>query len=62
MRRRRTAIILFPIVILLWLIGWSFFWLGVRNNDRVSRTTDGKEMVEIAVETCEEQNVRPNQR
>ncbi len=62
MRNRVVALILLPIAILLWVLGWSLFWLGVGDNDRVSRTAVGKEMVEMTVETSEEQSVRLDQR
>jgi len=38
MRKRSLAILLLPIVLILWTIGWSFLWIGSEQTRRKQQT------------------------
>jgi flagellar basal body-associated protein FliL len=59
MRKRVFLIMLLPMIILLWVIGWSLFWTGSETNTKTThaktRKHDGIEIIaapheEITVE------------
>jgi len=37
MRNRVVVIILLPVIILLWIIGWTLFWIGSQNRPKKTR-------------------------
>jgi len=45
---------LLPLIILLWVIGWSLFWTGSQNNPKTTRTTAKNDGIEITVGPLEE--------
>lgn len=57
MRKRSFVILLLPIVILLWIIGWSTFWIG--SQQATSKAAHGKEPdnVHVTVRPLQEQEI-----
>lgn len=49
MRSRVVVIILLPIIILLWIIGWSLFWIG--SQKKPQKTQDKTERDGIGITT-----------
>jgi len=49
MRNRIVVIMLLPIVIFLWVIGWSLFWIG--SQTKPHRTQNKTEMDKIEIIT-----------
>jgi flagellar basal body-associated protein FliL len=39
MRKRSLILLLLPIVIILWTIGWAFLWTGTQQTGRKQQTT-----------------------
>jgi flagellar basal body-associated protein FliL len=59
MRKRTFLIMLLPIVILLWAIGWSLFWTGSETNARTTRAKAKKDNgIEIVAAPLEEITVK----
>ena len=54
MRKRVFIIMLLPLIILLWVIGWSLFWTGSQNNPKTTRTTAKNDGIKITVGPLEE--------
>lgn len=32
--KKAARILLLPVIIFVWLVGWSFFWIGIRGKSR----------------------------
>jgi flagellar basal body-associated protein FliL len=44
MRKRGFIImILLPLIILLWIIGWSLFWTGTKTEPKTNKTTTNRD-------------------
>ena len=55
MKKRAFIILLLPIVILLWAIGWSLFWTGTETDTRTTRARAKKDNgIEIIAAPLEE--------
>lgn len=39
MRNRILVVMLFPVIIFLWLMGWSLFWIGSQRSQNKSHKT-----------------------
>jgi hypothetical protein len=57
-RTRHTRILiipLLPLIIILWIIGWSLFWTGSpQDNQKTTQTPDKNDGIEITVNLPEE--------
>jgi hypothetical protein len=47
MRNRMILITFLPIVVFLWLIGWSLFWIGSKTRPGKAKTTSRGDGIEI---------------
>jgi len=48
--------VLLPIIIFLWLVGWSLFWVGSQNRSLRTQAKTDKYMISVAdmmMEECE---------
>jgi len=62
MRNRILVVMLFPVIIFLWLTGWSLFWIGSQRSQDKSHKTRilaEKETVEITSAIYEETEPLP---
>jgi len=58
MRKRAFLIMLLPIIIMLWVVGWSLFWTGSETNRKTTRAEAEKDdEIEIIAPPPEEINV-----
>jgi hypothetical protein len=56
-RNRVVAVIMLPIAIFLWVIGWCLFWAGSQRNSHRIRATDNEDFVSITTALPEKQEV-----
>lgn len=56
MRNRVVVIVLLPVIILLWIIGWSLFWIGSQNKSQKKQTTTERDRINMAIVMYEECN------
>ena len=54
MRKRAFIILLLPLIIMLWIVGWSLFWTGSQNNTKQDKTTAKTDGIEITIAPLEE--------
>jgi len=54
MHNRVVVIILLPVIILLWIIGWSLFWIGSQNKPQKTQTTTERDRISMAIVMYEE--------
>jgi len=56
MRNRVVVIMLLPIIIFLWIIGWSLFWIGSQNNPQKTQNKTERDRISMAIVMYEECN------
>jgi len=54
MRNRLVVITLLPVIIFLWIIGWSLFWIGSQNKPQKTKNETEKEKISITTALYEE--------
>jgi flagellar basal body-associated protein FliL len=56
MRKRVFVIMLLPLIILLWIIGWSLYWTGTKTQPKTAKqtTTSRDNGIEITIAPPEE--------
>lgn len=56
MRKRVFIIMLLPLIILLWVIGWSLFWMGSQTEPKTASQTAASidDGIEITIAPTEE--------
>ena len=61
MRNRGILLLLLPIIIFLWLVGWNLLWLGSQNKPitKKARTPPKEDEIEILTIPPEEAMVEP---
>jgi len=47
MRNRVVVIMLLPVIILLWIIGWTLFWIGSQNRPQKTRNKKQREKIDV---------------
>jgi len=57
MRNRVVVIMLLPIIIFLWIIGWSLFWIGSQNKPQKDQNKTRNDRISITSIIYEECNV-----
>lgn len=58
MRNRVVVITLLPVIIFLWIIGWSLFWIGSQNKPQKTQTTTERNPISMTTVMCEEYKAR----
>jgi len=60
-RKHRLKVILYPIAVFFWLIGWGLFFLGSEERNKPRKTMgDAKKEIEIGIAMPMLKEVRPN--
>jgi flagellar basal body-associated protein FliL len=56
MRKRSLILLLFPIILVLWTIGWTFLWAGEKQTSQKQKTQDN---IHITIQLPEEKQKIP---
>jgi len=56
MRNRVVVITLLPVIIFLWIIGWSLFWIGSQNKSQENRAAAERDRISMTIEMYQEHN------
>jgi hypothetical protein len=58
MRNRVVVITLLPVIIFLWIIGWSLFWIGSQNKPQKTEATTERDPISMTIVMCEEHKAK----
>ena len=58
MRNRVVVITLLPVIIFLWVIGWTLFWIGSQNKPQKTQTATERDPISMTIVMYEEQKAQ----
>ena len=58
MRNRVVVITLLPVIIFLWIIGWTLFWIGSQNKPQKTRAATERDPISMTIVMYEEQKAQ----